>query len=472
MPPSRRAVSFGLAATVTSLLAPSAGRTAGKASPAKSEPGREWRTLAAAPAKIRLRSEPAAESDVWAFDGEVPGPVLRARHGEEVRVRLVNKTERVLSLHWHGVRNLNAMDGVGGLTQTPVAPGESFAYRFTPPDPGTFLIRPLVIGGSSEPAERGLTALLVVEEREPPKVDHDLALLVDDWRIDEGGALAPFGDPVEAASSGRLGNWLTVNGRAVPHEIAVVPGARIRLRLANACNARSFSVRFDDLKPFVAAVDSQPTDTFEPLRSTLPLAPGSRYDLFVDAPGERGAKGLITALLGAGVPLLALVATGEPRAAQGASAPLLALAANKELPAAIRLQQATRREIVIQGGAQRGPDGHPVYSGDPKAIWRINGAAGAANARPLFTVKRGMPVVLMVRNQTPVVQPLHVHGHSFRLLHVADDGWEPYWLDTLQVPESRNLPIAFVADNPGKWAISSTVLERFDTGLWTWFEVT
>jgi FtsP/CotA-like multicopper oxidase with cupredoxin domain len=65
-----------------------------------------------------------------------------------------------------------------------------------------------------------------------------------------------------------------------------------------------------------------------------------------------------------------------------------------------------------------------------------------------------------------------VHGHAFRLLHVADDGWEPYWLDTLQVPEGRTLPLAFVAGNPGKWAISSTVLERFDTGLWTWFEVT
>ena len=87
-------------------------------------------------------------------------------------------------------------------------------------------------------------------------------------------------------------------------------------------------------------------------------------------------------------------------------------------------------------------------------------------------MKRGTPVVLTLRNQTPVPQPVHVHGHAFRLLHVADDGWEPYWLDTLQVPEGRTLPLAFVAGNPGKWAISSTVLERFDTGLWTWFEVT
>ena len=90
----------------------------------------------------------------------------------------------------------------------------------------------------------------------------------------------------------------------------------------------------------------------------------------------------------------------------------------------------------------------------------------------MFTVKRKSPVVLTVVNQTPFPQPLHLHGHVFRLLHALDDGWEPYWLDTLSVPEGRTVRLAFVADNPGKWLLSSTVLERFDTGLWTWFEVT
>jgi FtsP/CotA-like multicopper oxidase with cupredoxin domain len=90
---------------------------------------------------------------------------------------------------------------------------------------------------------------------------------------------------------------------------------------------------------------------------------------------------------------------------------------------------------------------------------------------PLLKVKRGTPIVLAIANQTPFVQPFHLHGHSFRLLHPMDDGWDPYFLDTLQVPEKRTLRIAFVADNPGKWLLASTVLERFDGGLWTWFEV-
>jgi FtsP/CotA-like multicopper oxidase with cupredoxin domain len=311
----------------------------------------------------------------------------------------------------------------------------------------------------------------VVEEREPPAVDQDLALVIDDWRLSDDGTLAAFGNPLEATMSGRLGNWLTVNGRGVPHEIKVAPGSRIRLRLANACNARAFALRFDDLRPYVAAVDGQPVDAFEPLRSTLPFAPGNRYDLVLDLPREAGAAGRITALIGAGAPLVSLVTDGD-----GARRPpggaIAGLPPNKLLPPQIRLQNATRKEIVIAGGARAVPGGQPVYTGDPQKIWTINGAAGSAGAAPLVRVKRGTPVVLTIRNQTPVPQPLHVHGHSFRLLHVADDGWEPYWLDTLQVPEGRSLPIAFLADNPGKWAISSTVLERFDTGLWTWFEVT
>ena len=84
---------------------------------------------------------------------------------------LRNETPLPLSLHLHGVRGPNAMDGVGGLTQEPVAPGQSLRYRFTPPDAGTFLIRPCVLGGSAEPLERGLSGLLIVEEPNPPQVD-------------------------------------------------------------------------------------------------------------------------------------------------------------------------------------------------------------------------------------------------------------------------------------------------------------
>ena len=97
---------------------------------------------------------------------------------------------------------------------------------------------------------------------------------------------------------------------------------------------------------------------------------------------------------------------------------------------------------------------------------------GSKEGKPLFSVKRGTPIVMAIDNRTAFVQPMHVHGHAFRLLHPLDDGWENYFLDTVQIPEQRRLLVAFIADNPGRWLVSSTVLERFDLGLWGWFEVT
>ena len=450
-------------------------KPAAEATPA---PAGEPRMLKAAPAQARLKPEPAPETAVWHLGGEAAPPTLRIKLGEALNLRVENGTEKPLALHWHGVRNRNAMDGVGGVTQAPIAPGESFTYAFTPPDAGTSLIRPLVVGGSSEPSGRGLAGLLVVEETAPPPVDGDVTLLLQDWRLDDSGALAPFGQVAFAASAGRLGSAVTVNGMPLPLALEARPGSRLRLRLANACNARAIRLRFDGLKAFVAAVDGQPTDTFEPLKATLPFAPGTRYDLLLDLPAELpaqpGPAGTILALVGQGLALATISLKGET-VAQAGRPPIGSIPENKRLPAEIRLQSALRRDLVLTGGVRPDPakpGAAPAYTGDPARIWQVNGASGAAGAAPLFTVKRGQVVVLSIRNDTAFLQTLHLHGHVFRLLHQLDDGWEPYWLDTVQIPEGRGAQIAFVADNPGRWLLSSTVLERFDTGLWTSFEVT
>lgn len=461
--PTRRTVAAGLAATLAALHRPA------RAQPAPSGEAGE-RILRAAPLARRLRPEAAAEAALWAFDGQVPGPVIRIRLGEELRLTLANDTPAPLSLHWQGVRGPSAMDGVGGLTQAPVAPGRSFEYRFTPPDAGTFLIRPCVIGGTAEPLERGLSGILVVEEADPPAVDADFALVLDDWRLAEDGSLAPFGAPMDPAA-GRLGNWLTVDARPVPERIEVAPGSRVRLRLANAANARVMRIRFDGLRPYVAAVDSVPTDTFEPLRASLPFLPGSRYDLLVDMPEEAGAAGSVVALLGEGIPLVTLATAGAPAVARRPALPPIGpLPRATRLPPAIRLQNAVRRDVAL--GTTLRADQPAAPPPDPRRAWTVNGAPGTAGMPPLLSVRRGAPVVLAIANRTPAPQPLHLHGHAFRLLHPFDDGWEPYWLDTLLVPENKTVRIAFDADNPGRWLLGSMVAERFDAGLWTWFEVT
>lgn len=472
-----KALGAGIVAPLTFPVPRAAAGTAGTSAP--NPEGAPTSLLEAKPGFAEFRQGVA--TNVWAFGGKAPGPDLRVRRGEDFRARLVNGITQPLSLHWHGVRLTDDMDGVAGLTQEAAAPGGAFDIRFSPPDAGTFIYRPMAVGYTAQAAERGLTGVLVVEDPAAPEVDLDRVLAVDDWLLGDDGQINDFNRAEEKAGAGRLGNLLTVNGARAPFRVTAPPGARVRLRLANLCNARILRLRLDGIKGYVVAVDGQPTDTFEPLRATLPFGPGTRYDLIADLPLEAGKAGAITAMIAGGFPIVQVVTEGEPVTARRKPlAPLAPLTENGLLPAAIPLEKSQRAELVIDGGAKPpAGGGPPVWSGDPDRIWTVNGVSGPTAAdkspdfgKPVLSVKRGTPVVLTLTNRTAFTQVIHLHGHCFRLLHALDDGWEPYWLDTVILNEKQTSRIAFVADNKGKWLIGSGVLERLDTGLCTWFEVT
>src|SRR3954469_13996497 len=114
-----------------------------------------------------IRAQPAG------YDGKTPGPVLRIRRGDEIRVRLINELATETAIHWHGVRVPNAMDGTS-LVQRPVAPGASFDYRFAPPDAGTFWFHP----PTRDPASR-LHGLLIVYGNQSMRIDEDYVFLID-----------------------------------------------------------------------------------------------------------------------------------------------------------------------------------------------------------------------------------------------------------------------------------------------------
>lgn len=424
----------------------------------ENETARSTYGFSAAAIKAGLATNTEMVATLWSLDGTAVGPVLRAKPGELCEITVTNNVEAPISLHWHGLRGENAYDGVGGLTQEPIAPGESFTYRLVPPEPGTCLIRPCIIGATSEPVGRGLTGLLIIEEPQPPVVDTEICAVIDDWLLSRTGEIEPF-TPMPL---GRLGNKLTINGSGIPFIFGGPAGTRIRLRLANACNARTMRLRFDNLKAYVIAVDGQPTEVFEPLRSSLPFCLGNRYDIIFDLPSNTEPTAELVALIGEGQTLMsfrsrtARPVTAKPEIAQ--------LPANSRLPAEIRLQDAARFAIKLQS--------IPDKSGSAPQGWQVNDKQGKIGIPPAFGIKKNTPIVLAIANDTPVSQPFHISGHCFRLLHPFDDGWEPFWIDTLQIPASATVRLAFTPDRPGKWLMASTVAERFDTGLWTWFEVT
>jgi FtsP/CotA-like multicopper oxidase with cupredoxin domain len=437
-------------------------------------------TLRAAPAKRRLRPEPAAETDVWAYNGETPGPVIRVKRGQTSTIRLVNDLPQPTSLHIHGLRHANIMDGVAGLTQTAIEPGNSFDYQITPPDAGTSIYHPLIPGKTAEQVERGLTGLFVVEDDNPIPVELDLAVLLDDWRLNgdnqiEGG----FNSASDTARLGRLGNTLTVNGRPGPQEIVLRPRSRVRLRIAGTMNARIVPMRFEKMaKATVIAIDGQPCEAFDPLKRLVIVAPGSRYEIILDLPEKAGEETLVIVSLGDGFTLVRFKTEGEPLAERG---PVPELPANSQLPAGIRLQDARRAELTISGGWDiadpAGPGaGAEIITAkfpDPAKIWTLNyGLPSGIGGKPLFSVKKGNVVVIALTNRSAWTQVLTTHGHVFRVLHALDDGWEPFFLDTVILPENRTIRIALIADNPGKWLIRSAILEHMEGGVLSWFEVT
>ncbi|MGL4636919.1 MAG: multicopper oxidase family protein [Beijerinckiaceae bacterium] len=466
---SRRDTLKGLSATVTCL----------SGSALAQSPATPF-ILTAAPAKSRIRPEPAGESEVWAYNGALPGPVIRMKRGQASTIRLVNNLPQPTSLHIRGLRNANAMDGVAGLTQPAVDPGKSFDYVITPQDSGAYIYHPMIPGRTSEQLERGLSGMLVIEEDNyDAAVDRDIAILLDDWRLTpEHQVDSTMAVAADNSRLGRLGNALTVNGKTNAEEIKLKPGSRVRLRIGGAMNARILPMRFEKMtRATVIAIDGQPCDPFDPLRKQVIIAPGSRYDVILDLPEKAGEETLVQVSLGEGMTVVRFVTEGEKL---GTKPPVPALPSNPALPAGIRLQEARRAEFNIAGGwdikapegAGAAPDVIAKAFPDAAKVWTLNhGFPSGLTGKPIFSAKKGNIVVVALTNRTAWTQVITLHGHVFRVLHGMDDGWEPFFLDTVIVPEGRTVRIAFVADNPGKWLIRSAIIEHMESGVLSWFEV-
>lgn len=426
------------------------------------------RVLRAAPARVPIAGSGYPDTEVWAYDGTVPGPVLRLRQGERLRVTLENFLPQDTTVHWHGVRLPNAMDGVPHLTQPPVAAGGGrFAYEFDLPDAGTYWYHPHL--ASSEQLGRGLYGALVVEEREPPEADRDLVWVLSDWRLDRQARIVEdFGSFMDASHAGRIGNTVTVNGR-VAESFDVRAGERLRLRLVNAANARIFGLRFEGHAPWVIALDGHPVEPHRPDDGRIVLGPGMRADLILDCTGEPGSSHRVVDDF---YPRRAYRLLDLRYANAGARAP--ARPAPRELApnplAEPDLVRAERHIIAFAGGMMGGLTRELAARG---IAWTVNGKAiRGHDHEPFLTLARGSSQVLELVNETAWHHPIHLHGHAFRVLS-RDGRPNPRreWADTvLLFPRSR-AEIALVADNPGLWMLHCHVLEHQESGLAAVFRV-
>jgi FtsP/CotA-like multicopper oxidase with cupredoxin domain len=364
-----------------------------------------------------------------------PGPLLRVKRGEELRLRLINELPDATAIHWHGVRAPNLMDGAPGLTPTAVAPGAGFDYRFRPPDAGTFWYHAPGFAGFAP----RLYGALIVEEAEPPEIDREHVLVLD------ARPILPQGEPQGSDAAGEL--QILANGTPAP-DLAVRANERLRLRLINATAARVIALRLDRHVATVMAFDGQPAEPFRARDSRIVLGPGNTADLFVDATLEPSAVAPIL-LADTDTPLARLVYDDASAIRAAVRPPPRPLPANP-LPERLDFSHAMRLDWQIDD--------------------RLGGSHALGQQPAAFRVKRGRTVMLGLSNRQAYVCAVHLHGHAFRLLDRLDDGWKPFWLATVLVEAGQTTRIAFQADNPGKWPITCAGIGRPQVTA-GWFEV-
>ena len=211
----------------------------------------------------------------FTYNGTVPGPMIRVTEGDQVRIVVKNELPDATTVHWHGVEVPNAMDGVPGVTQDPIEPGESFTYEFVAKPAGTFMYHSHFEGDVQVSA--GLYAPFIIDPKEPeanpPAVDK--ALMISESLLRDGQTFAPM------PMAGMEPNFFTINGKAFPatEEITVKKGERVRLRLI-AIGQFIHPMHLHGLPFKIVATDGHPVPEAAQLtKDTVTVAPGERYDI-------------------------------------------------------------------------------------------------------------------------------------------------------------------------------------------------
>lgn len=467
-PPNRRDFLKSVAATGALALIPGA--------PARAAGKREF-TLRSAPVEIALGLDEAGiKTRFWAYNGSVPGPMLRFRKGERVRVEVDNALPTPTAVHWHGVRVPNDMDGVPFVTQPPIKPGERFVYEFQLPDSGTYWYHPHQ--NSHEQVARGLFGPLIVEEDKPINVDRDETWVISDLKLDsERQPVEDFGRIRDLANEGRLGNLGLINGLPAgeKHALAVRAGERLRLRLINAASARIFNLALDGHAMTVIARDGQAVQPYP--QAVVTLGPGMRVDLIVDCLQKPGASFVLRDAGPRGLGVLSHLAyrADKPLRNKAMSSPIV-LAPNR-IPEP-DLGKAADHYIVFQGGMRGTPvigtvDGKPANIREimekNNLAWTMNFSAQHEHAlmqEPLLYLKKGGHVLLHLVNETDFDHPMHLHGHFFRV--VAINGRKqsrPEWRDTVMMGPRESVDVAFVAEQLGEWMFHCHILDHAAGGM-------
>ncbi len=406
--------------------------------------GRPSLTLQAKAGVIALRPG-RPDTPIWSLQGQTPDTGFRFKRGDELEITLQNDLPAPTLLNCHGIGGVPAAEPLAA--RVPQAPGAKETLVVPLRYAGTFLCDLRLLGdGQARPS--GARAL-VIQESDAVTVDRDEVFLIEDWRLrSDGTAITPGIDPKDTETI------YTINGLTTL-DIPVRTNERLRFRFINGFQRNVIAIKIEAQDVRVMALDGQPAEPFLARGGTLVLAPGARADAIIDASVPPGSMSSILLHDGKEArPIARLVASNGPPL-RDAPLPAASPLPSNGLPAQLDLKKALRIDVTL---------------GRPQADW-VTPVNFTSSAAPAFRTKAGRTVVLALTNRSDIPEIFHLHGHHFRLLDRLDDGWKPFWLDTLAIEPGQTQRIAFAAEHAGRWLMEAMASDWAAPRLVRWYSV-
>ncbi len=449
-------------------------------------------TIIAKEAKHQLNDEVSV--DALTFNGSVPGSQIRVKEGEKVKINLKNELSDPVTIHWHGIRVPNEMDGIPGVTQNAVQPGDTFTYEFTPEDPGTYMYH--THQNAVEKMDKGLYGSFIVEPKNK-KYDRDYTLMLDEWMSSpeeeesdmegmdhnsmgsnddintESEAVDQSMDGMEHGSMDMndMGHDMsaydifTMNGKSGDsiEPLMVKEGEKVRIRLINVgYMSHKIHLHGHDFK--IAAIDGQELNEPQALEDqVVSIAPGERYDIefTADTPGEWFIE-----------------CHGDMAGTDGMKTTIQYEGVSESIDKSNQDEKLPEFTFINYGGSKEGEftldqnydveytmDLNTAMK-DDEMVYTINDKT-FPNSENINVQKGDLVKVKLVNNSMMDDHPMHLHGHFFQVLSKNGKPLEgsPILKDTINLKPGDEYVVAFKADNPGNWLFHCHDLHHATAGM-------